>query len=196
MSSLRQTNTNTIITSLVVPLKIVIQLPWTENHNIKALARFVVVTEDNVAAVGVAMVVTVRGGIRPNLNVFKHWNPLPQGRDTVGRPYIAQQRPPEQNVESQHYIAGVWVSDGISHSPEHQDRCDGMKSNRDIKHPERHYFVPDGDVNLNEGADGYLLPGENTINSKSPSHGQEEGMDSFGLPLTTFETEGAGTLSW
>ena len=128
-------------------------------------------------------------GICQNLNVFKHLSHWPQGINTVDRPYIVKQRPPLPTVETQDYGIGFRVNEGMSHYPECQDRSDGdLKSIRDAKPFESHYFVPDGDVNLNEGADGYLLPGVNANHLHSPSHGQKGGIDSFGLPLTKYET--------
>ena len=53
----------------------------------------------------------------------------------------------------------------------------------------QHCFPPDADVDLSEDSDEYLPPRINTVAPVSPNHGPEVGVDSFGLPLTTFECE-------
>ena len=53
----------------------------------------------------------------------------------------------------------------------------------------QHCFLPDADVDLSEDLDEYLPPRVNPAAPVSPNHGPEVDVDSFGLPLTTFECE-------
>ena len=102
-------------------------------------------------------------------------------------PYLSVQRHPMSCMRNQNREDTVPEAGSMNHHLKPQD--DGIKDNMDVKNHKQHYFLPRVDVNLCEDFAGNLLPNVNPTNSESPKHGPGVGVDSFGLPLTTFERD-------
>ena len=106
-------------------------------------------------------------------NACKNYNCWPFRADTFECPHFTEKRLLAPDMEKQHHDRSV----------------DTMKSNLAVESPDQHCVLPDVGVKVHEEFDDDLISSLCSKTLVSLSHGQDFDVDSFGLPMTTFERE-------
>ena len=118
----------------------------------------------------------------------QHHNHENPAKTAFGPPHLPEQGTPMPPMRKQDNADAVLVNGEMNHSLEPHDRSDDVITHsKEVHIPRQRCFLPDVDVNSD--AICYLPSNMNPVDPGSSNYGANTGIDSFGLPLTTFEKE-------